>query len=939
VVILCTTSKKLRHDLMQLKRNTPGYLMALGRAKFKNTGEVERPDKNVHYANLRATEIRPPSKEYLDGLIIALARDDSSSNEILGNTDQNSKGGRAAEQQRNIGGNHIMIAATNVMVKDMEEADRWETLRPITYFMPTPEPSGQTYTSRNRGDLHEDDSNRDTKEFPDNDATRRQAMVLRVSSIVTGTMIGLMQQMKLIEVNIYPPVNALNSLFRAEMDTVFGWARHPCFTASDFSRKHRTCITRGVVDHCIYRLMYCSAREPKFDKAINDTLYALQVNALEPVDTVAIFHNTLRQTVDMPMFVFTNLIAKSMKVPLLPFAWIQAVVARGGCTAGDVESDYDLNSPHCRKMRAWVNSLMARNQLLRATTSTGVQSQRREPYVSSPANEDGNSVCNAEQRLAESASEHIFRVNEVDSNGHTACMARNLTAAMYPFFQATNVERNAKNLVPMITRHSEKVCDMRALFNMKNVMDMGFFMRLFHDQDDFDALDPCLRAREQHGSNNVITLGMFNSKDKSTEGKPSFTAYGTHITALVVMTAFLGPDFSPSSMAAVQIASRITEHLLQDVPRALLYPSGDSALMKVMLQRDVPLQVHVKQRDSVQAQFFYRRRNGEKIANRPVEQNVTECEAQLSSPLRPFWYEDCMHCFAWIPCLRLAHAKVLNQWNTEGVIDLQKLRGSDAQQHVAEDQHPVSKLTIQELILSLAPHRLPCDPTLLYGTPYPCVGTGATFLNDDDSIRLLFASVVVHDAKTTTLTIFEDGFAPNRVITEYPTNKIFEVLLQKKMLVLPSVARPSALVHVATEGFYGTLHYDQETLSCYNPNTAKYTCRYFHNGTLSKKYLTALDIADVLVQEREKIFLRTDALLAIPLIGQLLPVGAENTYMQAKLWYPEDISQYEEDHICVLIRRGTSDRFELCKVHVSSVESQEKMNPSMRVLPGVRFTV
>ena len=742
VVMLVTTSKKLRHDLMQLKRNTPGYLMALGRAKFKNTGDVERPDKNVHYANLRATEIRPPSKEYLDGLIIALARDDSSANEILGNTDQNSKGGRAAEQQRNIGGNHILVSATNVAVKDMEEADRWETLRPITYFMHTPPPALQDYRSKDRGDLHEDDSNRDTKEFPDNDATRRQAMILRVSSILTGAYIGLMQQMQLISINISTPVNALNSLFRSEMATVFGWARHPCYTASDFSRKHRTCITRAVVDHCMYRLLDCASKKTKFDQAWNDTIYALSVNALESIETITAFHNAVRQAVDLGLFVFTHHMAKSLKAPILPFQWLLQVVARGGCTSGDADNHFDLNSPNCRKVREFIQIVQARNQLLRSNTSTGVQSQRKEPYVSSPANMDGNSVCNAEQHLEESASEHIFRVNEVDSNGSVACMARNLTSSMYSFFQDTNIERNSKNLVPMITRHSEKVCDFRAFFNMKNVMDVGFFMKLFHGQADFNALDPCLRAHEAPNSNNVNLVGMFNTNTKPVDGKPAYTAYGIHVVPLLVITSFLGPDFSASSMSSVQIASRITEHLLQDIPRALMYPSGEKVQVKCMLKHDIPLELRVKPRNFVQEAFCFRRRNGETIANRPVEQNVTEGEAQLSSPLRPFWYEDCIPASYWIPFFKLAHSKILNQWSTEGFINLHTLRNGDAAQpELAEGEQQPYKFTIQELVVSLAPHRIPCEPTLLYGMPYSCVGVGDSFIEEDDSMREIFASV------------------------------------------------------------------------------------------------------------------------------------------------------------------------------------------------------
>ena len=909
VTLLVTTQKKLRHDLMQLKRNTPGYLMALGRAKFKNTGEVERPDKNVHYANLRATEIRPPSKEYLDGLIIALARDDSSANEILGNTDQNSKGGRAAEQQRNIGGNHILIAATNVMNKDMDEADRWETLRPITYFMHTPPPSVQDYRSQNRGDLHEDDSNRDVKEFPDNDATKRQAIILRVSSILTGSYIGLMQQMQLISINISAPVNALNSLFRAEFATVFGWARHPCFTASDFSRKHRTCITRAVVDHSVYHLLNSAAKQPKFDQAWNATLYGLSVNALEPIETIAAFHNAVRQAVDLGLFVLTHHMATSLKAPRVPFEWLQQVVTRGGCTAGDADAAYDLDSPNCRKIRDFVKTVQERNQLLRSTTYTGQQSQRKEPYISSPANPDGNSVCNAEQRLEDSASEHFFRVNEVDNNGSIACMARHLTSSMYSFFQDTNIERNSKNLVPMITRHSEKVCDFRALFNMKNVMDVGFFMRLFHGQDDFETLDACLRTREPASNTNVTVLGMFNSNAKPVENKPAYTAYGIHIVPLIVIHSLAGPDFTASSMSSVQIASRITEHMLKDVPKALMYPSGEKVQVKCMLKHDVPLSLNVQPRSYINEAFCFRRRNGEKIANRPVEQNVVEGEAQLSSPLRPFWYEDCICAGYWLPFFKQAHAKVLNQWSTEGRIDLHILRNGDMERPVPpESDQPPFKLSIQDLIVSMAAHKIPCDPTLLYGMPYPCVGVGGSFVQDDDSVRLVFASVVMKDANSSTLTLFEDGVAANRSITEHPTSTIYDVLLQHKLLVLPTVARPSALLHVESQGCFGTLRFDMATKSCYDPDTARYQCRYFKDGNLHTKNVTALDLMDVLVQEREKIFVHTSALLALPNIVQLLPVGSDNSYMKVKLWYPEDESMHEEDHVCVLIKRGSSDR-------------------------------
>jgi hypothetical protein len=46
-------------------------------------------------------------------------------------------------------------------------------------------------------------------------------------------------------------------------------------------------------------------------------------------------------------------------------------------------------------------------------------------------------------------------------------------------------------------------------------------------------------------------------------------------------------------------------------------------------------------------------------------------------------------------------------------------------------------------------------------------------------------------------------------------------------------------------------------------------------------------------------------------MARLLPVASDNTYMQVKLWYPEDEAMYEEDHVCVLVKRGSSDRYTL----------------------------
>jgi len=152
--------------------------------------------------------------------------------------------------------------------------------------------------------------------------------------------------------------------------------------------------------------------------------------------------------------------------------------------------------------------------------------------------------------------------------------------------------------------------------------------------------------------------------------------------------------------------------------------------------------------------------------------------------------------------------------------------------------------------------------------------------------------VIIHDAHTSTLTVLQDGVAANSTITEHPTSEIYKVLVQHKLLVLPTVARPSALIYVKTQGCYGTLFFDKANRTCYNPDTARYECHYFKDDNKSTMLLTGLDLMDLMVQEREKIFVRTEALLPLPEIVQLLPVASENTYMQAKLWFPNNESMH-----------------------------------------------
>jgi hypothetical protein len=153
------------------------------------------------------------------------------------------------------------------------------------------------------------------------------------------------------------------------------------------------------------------------------------------------------------------------------------------------------------------------------------------------------------------------------------------------------------------------------------------------------------------------------------------------------------------------------------------------------------------------------------------------------------------------------------------------------------------------------------------------------------------------------------------------TIDVFDTLRKKSFLVLPLIARPSAVLFDPSVNRYGTLQFNLSTGQCYDATTGKYTLRIPDpDGEFSPDEVEIVD--DVALFQRNPIEVE-QALIGIPTLlladssgfmgadglpDQRLPIGAATrTYVEGILWYPQCSADYTPDTVYLLVHTGDSN--------------------------------
>ena len=702
------------------------------------------------------------------------------------------------------------------------------------------------------------------------------------------------------------------------------------WVAGNFTRVHRVSFARAVADATVDQVLESFSRHKEFNKAFDEATYALDLNTLEPSVVVKLTHTALRQTADLQYMMVTQAIVRDLKIPIVPFNWLRKFVSDG---VGDLGCD------HVLKLRDWIKSVVTNKQLLSHDTSADGP-RRLIPYVSSPADGNGN--------VANPASS-MLRVNHANPNSTmTNAIAGNMLKHMTNFFGSSNIDREVKNLIPALDRHSIKMCDFEPLFNMQPVLNVNFFLGLLFTVEEMRQLDvydifiPALDDKP--------TTGHFTQLQAAAQGNLPWTAYGIHIVVGIILASFLGDDTPDTPACTSHVASKITSELLKHAPVTMLHPSGSQLLLRGFTGKTVrscTLEVEPRT-DRVQASFFHRPRNDTSLMN------SNPSISMLDSPMQPYMFEDVVHT-RWVPFLLKSHLTLVQEWDQSCVV-----HGTNVGSRGVRANSVIGIISISDMYRSLDPVKIPCNDTLLYGVYYPIVGAGMQFTQmppDASGCGVGWDSatgwVCLRDAQHAEIHVFktdarygdeemcggvedEDGDSdgssqrwsrarvPNAQLRDRGcaeqhhtlcTKDVFQQLRAMGMLVQPVVNRPGAVVYHFEQRCFGLLDFNLETGRCYNQVDGCYTMRLPTNRRgvpaaiddieSGEVKITPLQLEGMLLGVPTKVLVNTQAFIVNGMPIRCLPHGAvRDAYLKCNVWYPSDETGYTEGRVYLLAHTG-----------------------------------
>ena len=157
-------------------------------------------------------------------------------------------------------------------------------------------------------------SDRNLSKVPPGEEMNRMCAVLNFSNAIAGPIIGLMQQMELLSVEISGTQREMMTWLGFSISNTFSWALHPKSLKGNFTRVHRVCMARAVADHAVDRVLDSFSRHKEFNRGFDECTYALEMNAIEPSGVVKFTQTALRQTMDLQFFILSQAIITDLKV-------------------------------------------------------------------------------------------------------------------------------------------------------------------------------------------------------------------------------------------------------------------------------------------------------------------------------------------------------------------------------------------------------------------------------------------------------------------------------------------------------------------------------------------------------------------------------------------------------------------------------------------------
>jgi hypothetical protein len=375
----------------------------------------------------------------------------------------------------------------------------------------------------------------------------------------------------------------------------------------------------------------------------------------------------------------------------------------------------------------------------------------------------------------------------------------------------------------------------------------------------------------------------------------------------------------------------------------MLHPSGTHMLCRGFTGKSVrQVELEIPHRaDKIQSAFFHRPRNDTSLMN------TNPSMSMLDSAIQPYMFEDTIHA-RWVPFLLKSHLTLVQEWDHVCV-----LHGTDVLKRGVRVNDSLRKIVLSDMYRSLDPSLLPCNDTLLYGVYYPLLGAGMGHTAEDNTWNNVTGWVYLRDATHSQIHIFksdsvvmdepavEEGCDDEDMCEpvyrpagdtgcaeshyEMPAKDVFSKLRKERLLVLPVVNRPGAVLWHPDQKCYGMLAFDLDTGHCYNPVDGCYTMRVNTKEAAEASLddivgneikLTPLELETMLLGVPTHVFVDTQAFAVDGVSERFIPEGSNHeTLLKCSLWYPGAGDLYLEDHVYLLAHVGGANSSSYSLIH------------------------
>jgi hypothetical protein len=344
-------------SMRRIPRQTAYAIEKKGKATISNGKIVDMPDDEARYRGEAQVEMRSVDRNVLAALVRETGRQAMGKNDGITQTTEIPDNGkqRRLTTMVPVPGNHSVLFATNVVLKDEWEAEHYHTWLLVLKTISTSGNDGADKRFiKHHGDRVVTKSSGRSQKPTDVDRKKMRG-ILCVLPLFTGVLLGLQNQMGFTRVEMGFGARQMIDYLMEKFQFLFlTWV----------GQRHETSVSRTFMGHtgrhiadyaCARLTLECMTKDATLESAVASAAYSLEFCALPLHAVPAYIDDVITELQDQQMIYVMSILCDLFNVPVLDLPWLYKLLSRG--VGGLSTAERDASNPNVNKFVTWVHSM------------------------------------------------------------------------------------------------------------------------------------------------------------------------------------------------------------------------------------------------------------------------------------------------------------------------------------------------------------------------------------------------------------------------------------------------------------------------------------------------------------------------------------------------------------------------------------------------------